>query len=501
VNPAPIAVIDLGSNTARVVVFRIEPEGTFQAVADAKVPLRLIRQIDSRSRLRAEACESTLRVLADFRQIALGAGARRIITVATAALREASNGLDLISRVKQTTGISIRLLPPEAEARCAFLGAVYGMAAENGLVLDIGGGSLQIGHFRNRRLLATWSLPLGALRLSDRFLRSDPPGKQEIRRLRDFAAKVLARAEIPELREDEILIGTGGTIRNLGKIDTRLRGYPITRLHGYILTAGQTRGLSALFCDRRGSARAAIPGLNASRADSITGGSLLAELVMEHIGAGRMLVAGLGLREGLILEALGVELPEPRLVRASAVRALVSRFTSWDERRAGRRKKIAETLSSVLSPPDSRFQSEMLVHAAVILDIGRSVEYYRRHEHASMILRSAGLNGFGHREILYLSLIIEVAEHFEWKERSFKPILRNGDLDEITRSAVLLSLADEIEHRVPLHRAPRLGCRIAGNSVVLSEPALAAWDPGSIAEAFVRSFGRNLRVSGRARSS
>ena len=248
-----------------------------------------------------------------------------------------------------------------------------------------------------------------------------------------------------------------------------------------------------------GELRAALPGLNASRADSISGGALLAEIVMEHTGAGRMLVAGLGLREGLILEALGLELPESRAVRASAVRALVSRFTSWDDRRARRRKILVETLSSALLSPESHFQREMLLHAAVILDVGRSVEYYRRHEHAAMILRSAGLNGFGHREILYLSLIMEVAEHIEWKERNFKPLLRNGDLDEITRSAVLLSLADEIEHRVPAHRAPRLRCRLAGNAFVLSEPALAAWDPGEIADSFLRCFGRKLRVADRTR--
>jgi exopolyphosphatase/guanosine-5'-triphosphate,3'-diphosphate pyrophosphatase len=302
------------------------------------------------------------------------------------------------------------------------------------------------------------------------------------------------------LGEDEILIGTGGTIRNLGKIDTRLLGYPITRLHGYILTTGRTRELSALLCRRRGNSRAALPGLNAARADSIIGGSFLAEVVMERVSAGRMLVAGHGLREGLILEALRMELPEPGAVRASAVQALVSRFTSWDERRAARRKAIVETLASALLPPDDRFQREMLLHAAVILDVGRNVEYFRRHEHAAMILRSAGLDGFGHREILYLSVLMEVAEHFEWKERSFKPLLRNSDLVDITRSAVLLSLGDVIEHRIPASRVPHLRCRLAGTSVVLGEPALAAWDPGNIADVFVRSFGRKLRVSGAAPS-
>ena len=178
----------------------------------------------------------------------------------------------------------------------------------------------------------------------------------------------------------------------------------------------------------------------------------------------------------------------------------MSRFTSWDEKRTGRRRQLAETLAGALLPGESSFQREMLRHAAVILDIGRSVGYYRRHEHAAMILRSAGLNGFGHREILYLSLIMEVAEHIEWKERSYKPLLRSGDLDEITSAAVLLALADEIEHRVPARRAPRLQCRLTGRAVELSEPALAAWEPGNIAESFFRSFGRKLRVKGAGRS-
>jgi exopolyphosphatase/guanosine-5'-triphosphate,3'-diphosphate pyrophosphatase len=217
---------------------------------------------------------------------------------------------------------------------------------------------------------------------------------------------------------------------------------------------------------------------------------------MEHAGAGRMLVAGLGLREGLILEALNAKLPRPAEVSENAIRSLVSRFASWDERRATRRKTIAEKLSAVLLRSGSAFQREMTSLAATILDIGRSVEYYRRHEHAAMILRSAGLDGFSHREILYLSLIIKIAGSPDWRGRDYRPLLRNGDLEEIARAAVILSLADEMEHRVPPGRAPRLRCRVAGSSVLVSEPALAAWEPAGLAEQFRSNFGKTLRVSG-----
>jgi len=492
--PAPVAVIDIGSNTARVVVFLPEPQGTFQVIADDKVPLRLIREIDARGRLPAAACERILRVLRDFRQIAAGAGARRGIAVATAALREARNGPELLSRIRRETRFSVRLLDPQAEARCAFFGAVYGMTAEHGLVLDIGGGSLQLAHFRDRVLQRSWSLPLGALRMSDRFLRGSAGGKKGARRLAAAASAGLAQAGIPELRDDEVLIGTGGTIRNLGKIDTRRHGHPIARLHGYVLTAGRVRGLNELLERRSGARLPAIRGLNAARTDSIAGGGLLVETVMERVGARRLLVAGLGLREGLLLEALGLDLPAPAAVRASSVRALVSRFSCWDARRAARRRHLVEQLGAALSFGANAFALEMTLVAATVLDIGRNVEYYRRHEHAAMILRSAGLNGFGHREVLYLSLIIEVSERIEWRERTFKPLLKDSDLDEITRSAIILALADRIEHRIPIARAPRMTVRAGPRTVTISEAALSSWDPPEVAAAFERWFSKRLRI-------
>ena len=123
---------------------------------------------------------------------------------------------------------------------------------------------------------------------------------------------------------------------------------------------------------------------------------------------------------------------------------------------------IQETLCDALLPPGSDLAREMLMHASVVLDIGRSVDYYRRHEHAAMILRSSGLNGFGHREILYLSLILDLGEELDWRGKDYRPLLRNGDLAEIARSAVLLSVADEIEHRILPRRVPHLDCRVSG---------------------------------------
>src|SRR5213076_2667011 len=155
------------------------------------------------------------------------------VAVATAAVREASNGDELIQRARSELGIPVEIADGEEEARLGFLGAVHGLPIEHGIVLDVGGGSLQLVHFRDRQLQRSWSLKLGALRLSDRFLRSDPPSRGEMRALKQHVYELLEAAGVSTLLADERMVGTGGTVRNVAKIDRRVQGdYPISRLHG-----------------------------------------------------------------------------------------------------------------------------------------------------------------------------------------------------------------------------------------------------------------------------
>src|SRR5207247_1382702 len=133
-----------------------------------------------------------------------------------------------------------------------FLGAVRGLPVERGVLFDLGGGSMQVSHFRHRRLARSVSLPLGSLRLSDAFLRSDPPTAREVRRLREHAREALERAGVEPLEKGEELVGTGGTLRNLAKIDRRSRAdYPISRLHGYELGRRRVKEITGLLAERR----------------------------------------------------------------------------------------------------------------------------------------------------------------------------------------------------------------------------------------------------------
>lgn len=488
------AILDLGSNSARVVVFGVDPEGSLEVVADEHAPLRLIRELDDDGRLRSGAIDRSIRLLRDFRAVALGAGAERVPAFATAALREAANSGELIERARAEAGVDVRILDAGVEARAAFLGAILSLPVLHGLILDIGGGSLQLSHFRDRRLRRSWSFPLGALRVSDAFLRSDPPTAAQMHELRAHLRRSLALAGVPRLREDEVLVGTGGTIRNLAKADARSREYPILRLHGYELTARRLGDLTALLAARKRRARANLAGMNADRADSIVGGSLAAEGALEQCGAHRILVAGLGLREGLLLELLGLTAPAPDRVRRMSVAALCRRFAVCGEERTQRRLRLVRSLRRALEPSRDPRVEEMLEHAAAALDIGRAVDYYRRHQHAASILRGAGLLGFGHREIAMTAAIVELSDRSGWNPKRYRPLLRKQDQPVLDRAGILLALADQIEHRLAPGATPEVRCRATVGAALLETPALSDWDVPWCRSRFQHAFGKELRV-------
>src|SRR5262245_62177414 len=141
--PAPVAVIDIGSNSARVVVYEPEAAGHLRIRAGTRAALRLVRDVDSQRRLSEDAMARAMDALRDFRAIALGAGARRVVAVATAAMRDADNGVLFLERVRRELGIEVELIDGEREARYGFVGAVRGLPVADGLVFTMGGGSVR----------------------------------------------------------------------------------------------------------------------------------------------------------------------------------------------------------------------------------------------------------------------------------------------------------------------------------------------------------------------
>lgn len=490
----PLAVIDIGSNSGRVAVLSQTEDGHLQMLSDGRTTLHLIDDVAARGRLSPEAIERVVRAVHDFLCIAATARADRSVAVATAAVREASNRDELAERLLAETGVTLQVIDGEEEAHYALVGAVHGLAVEDGMLVDIGGGSLEISRFRGREAVEAWSLPLGAGRLTGGFLASDPPRPAEMRALRDHVEATLREVGVPVLEPTEQLVGTGGTIRNLAKIHRAHVSYPIPRMHGYVLDRGDLRDVADRLVAVPLARRDTIPGLSRDRADSVTGGGLAVLTVMDWVQARSLVVSGQGLREGVALEHTG-RLPSAAAARRASVVALVSRFTTWEEGRATRRRRIAATLLDALMPHVVEELRDTLDHAALILDVGRSVDYYQRWEHAAAIVVAADLRGFTHRRIALLACTIEGAGGGRPNVRAYAPVLSVADRRPVEQLSCILALADQIERRSgDSDGVPQVRQRDRRRGVAIRLAGCAVWQSTELARRFRRAFGRDLTV-------
>ena len=492
--PLSLAVIDIGSNSGRVVVYRVEAEGGFRIQATTRAALRLVRGVDERHALSDEAIARTLEALRDFKAIAVGGGAQRSVALATAALRDAENAPALLERIRTELGIDVQVISGEQEAWYGFVGAVTGLPVEHGVLFDLGGGSMQLTRFRERRRLRSWSLPLGSLRLSDAFLASDPPKAAEVRRAQDHVRRALEEAGVPRLTPGEALVGTGGSVRNLAKIDRRTRDYPIRRVHGYVITLGRLKAMVSMLAAKKAKERRGVPGLNEDRGDSIVGGSLAVQTLAEALDARELLVSGRGVREGVALDVGTEALPPVAAVREASLLALCSRFRTWDEATAARRSSVAEALLRALEPGASPELRDALLAAARVLDVGRAVDFFDRHEHAADMVMETDLYGLPHRGLALLSAILREAGDEDSSVRGYAPLLAAEDAGAVGRAAVLLALADDIEERCPPGGALDVECESGREEVKVTVRTLAGWRPRGLAERFERAFGRRLTV-------
>ncbi|MGH2673731.1 MAG: hypothetical protein ACRDHC_12215, partial [Actinomycetota bacterium] len=361
----------------------------------------------------------------------------------------------------------------------------------HGAAMDVGGGSMEVTSFRDRRLRRSWTFPLGSLRVSDRFLASDPPSEREMKDLRKSATATLERANVPALDPGGDLVGIGGTVRNLAKMDLRRTDHPLPLLHGYELREENLEWIIEDLAARPMKRRARLRGLNPDRADSIVGGALVVLAAMRHLGAENVVVSSRGLREGLALGDLSF-VPSPRQVRTISSATLAARFATWDIAAADRRASLAAQLIEALDPAATSVGVEMLEHAATLLDVGKAIDHYERFEHAAMIVTTADLAGFTHESLGILSAILRYAGG----DTSLGPYARLiplGDRPAVRRAAVTLALAEELNRRIPPREPASLRCTWRGRFEI-EAPVPAPWQPRAVADRFRAVFGAKLSV-------
>jgi exopolyphosphatase/guanosine-5'-triphosphate,3'-diphosphate pyrophosphatase len=454
VSPAPRAVADIGSNSARLLVVRPTDQGHLDVVADARVALRLMRDVDATGRLGRAALQRTVQTLQAFATIARRNGARAVSVVATSAIRDAVNRDSFVTEAQRRTGLTITVLSGEDEARLALVGAVSALPVEGGAVIDLGGGSMEVAVFARRRFRAGVTLPLGALRLGDAFLRHDPPRPDEIAALRDHVRNTLTAVDVADLAAAESLVGTGGTIRALAKAARGRRQVAVNRLHGYQLRHREVTMLVDRLARLPAARRTSVAGISSTRAESVLGGALVVEVLMELAGADDIVVSGYGVRQGVILEQIDLSAPRPRQVRDASVSAVLARLRGGT---AGsqRRRLFVAALAAVLAPKLAAEMLDMAGHAARLVDAGARLDHYGRWSESASLATTADLDGFTHAELATIAAVLLYAGEVEVPTRLRRE--SRASRGSLESAGTLLALADDIDRRLPPARGAAVG--------------------------------------------
>lgn len=442
-----LAIIDLGSNTARLVLLGYEPGKRYQLLDELRQVVRLSEGMAGAGGgiIRADAFERGVQAIATFRAYCDGAKPDAICATATSAVRDAANGEAFLEAVKEKTGLTLRILSGEEEATFGALAVVNSSTLEDGFVLDIGGGSAQLSRVGDREVRSGQSWPIGTVRMTERFL-SDPPKKKELKALVKHVGASLGKGP-KGFGEGLPLYGLGGTLRNLAKIQMARADYPLDIVHGYVLKESDLEAITDDLLARSAKERQNIPGLNADRADIIAAGAVVALEVLWRSGAGSMTLSGQGLREGLFYPYLIPK--EPHLigdVRAFSVQNLVRHYYDHPAHN-DHVTKLALTLFDDLVALHGYgdFERELLAAAAQLHDIGMAVNYFDHHKHGFYLAISSALPGFTHREQVIIALLVRYHRKGTPSAGGLEDVLQDGDMERVARLAALLRLAEYLE--------------------------------------------------------
>lgn len=447
-----IAAIDIGSNSIRQIVADVSPSGQIRVVDELKAAPRLGSGLFESNLLADEPVRLALEALVRMATLARQLGAKRIEAVATSAVRDATNGAAFLTRVRQETGLKVRVLVGEEEARLAFRSALAHFELGHGraVVMDIGGGSLELALSAEGLVERLISLPYGALRLTEQFLGPAPRAK-DIRKLRKFVRDDIRKAlPLRDWRGADV-IGSGGTFTNLAGIYLARQGMRAARsVHGTRIPRVEVEHVLEMLQELTVEERLTVPGLNAGRADIIVAGLAVASEVLARVEPRDLAASAYGIREGLLLESARVmpTIADPGEARSRSVQEFAERC-HYEEPHSRQVQRLALQLFDAIGArlgckPAER---QLLADAALLHDVGYHVNYDGHHKHSLHLITHAELLGIAPGDQV---IAAHVARYHRGASPNRKKHREYGELDRnsrrrIKRLAAILRVADGLD--------------------------------------------------------
>lgn len=509
-----VAFIDLGTNSVRLMLARVNPDHSYEVLSQQKETVRLGEGAFLDNRLQPGAMGRAIQVCKQLAEMARANGAREILAVATAAVREAENQADLIDYLREEAELEVRVISGREEARLIYLGVVSGLniGDKKAVFIDIGGGSTEVmtGDQQGYDMLDT--LKLGSIRLTNMFL-PDETGTVSASRYQQMQTYVRNAAvrTVQNVKQSpiELAIGSSGTILNLAQIAFQTKKskereeLPLNRLKQVV----------RMLCGLTLEERRRVPGINPERADIIIGGAAILDTLMTEMGLNAIRVSERGLREGLLVEYLNRTAPlagslEQSLRMRSVLR--LGRLCRFDEAHAYHVAHLALELfdsarEAGLHSLDDRAR-ELLFYASLLHDLGTFLTYTNHQYHSYYFIRNSDLLGFDQKEInLMAALALYHRKQYPRKKHPEFAALDAESQTIVRTNCIFLRIAEALDRshtglvkharfEPPEEDSIRLKVEAEG------EAQLELWGVQTYEKSFERAFGYRLKVCLQERS-
>jgi exopolyphosphatase/guanosine-5'-triphosphate,3'-diphosphate pyrophosphatase len=508
-----VAFLDIGTNSIRLLMVRINPNQSYTILSQQKEVIRLGEGEFVHNLLQPEAMERAVLVCREFAEMARSYGAEEIMAVATSAAREAKNQRDFLRRLQRSAQIDVRLVSGREEARLIYLGVSSGvhLGDKKALFIDIGGGSTEVIIGDQEQYYVLDSLKLGAIRLTSLFFlpnESEPVAPARYALIQQFVRNAAVRT-IQRVGDQQIdlAIGSSGTIQNLADISIYAANKR-SRQRDDLLVYQQLQETVKTLCALPLQERKKIPGINPDRADIIIAGAAILDTLMQALGIKELRISERGLREGLLVDYLSTsehsQIVLGKTVRERSVLQL-GRACGFDEPHARHVADLAmELFDSAREVHLHQFNQqdrELCEYAALLHDVGTFLSYSNHQAHSYYLIRNSDLLGFDQTEIAIMANI--GLFHRKWFPRRKKypefAALNKRSRRLVRQFSVLLRIAESLDRshtgvvqHANLHKKDPKSILLKIQAA--QEPQLEIWGVQNHRKTFRKAFGKKLAI-------
>lgn len=502
-----IAIIDLGSNSARLVLVNILEGGYFVVFDELKETVRLGQDMDWDGFIKPQRIAQTIKTLTMFRRLCDANHVDKIFAYATAAVRRAKNQKSFLDEVAMTCGIKIKVLSVEEQAMLVYQGVINSMDVPKGLIMEMGGGSTNLIYYNRRNLIHYDTLPFGSVTLTDLFKNDSSEPEERARKIEEFIGEQLDKISwLSQVEPDTNFVGVGGAFRNLGRISRIIRKYPFNMTHNYEVPVDEFNNIYSIIRKLDLDSTMKIKGLSSGRADIFPSALAVMKAVLSRFSFEKITISGCGLREGAMFR-YAVPGVNERPISDVLGHSLHTQMKYFDinETHAEQVYDLSIQLFKQLKVLHKmpRTYVRVLKIASLLHDSGMRIKYYNHQLHSEYIILNANLYGVPHKDIILAALVAsghrKTSEISREEIAKYSSLFTQEDVEAIRKLSVILCIAESFD-RSQSGVVKGIDCDVLGDSVIVKtatdggDCSLEIRDAMSSASEFKAAYGKNLEI-------